>query len=206
MKKLLLSAFEPFGGESINPSLEVARVIKGMHFAHAQIDVIELPVARFQAIDIVLNHMRTIKPDIVLMLGEAGKRSQVTPERVAINLDDFRIPDNTGDQPRGKAIVEDGPVGYFSTLPITAIAAQLKEAHIPAKISNSAGLHLCNRLFYSVMHHITVDNLPIRAGFMHLPYLHEQAVNKHHDVASMSRETMTEAVRIAINVSLQERC
>jgi len=204
MKKILLTAFEPFDGETINPSLEVARAIEGMPFERAKIDVIELPVARFEAVDIAISRMRSTRPDVVLMLGEAGARFQVTPERVAINRDDFRIPDNAGNQPREEPIMADGPVGYFSTLPIASIVTQLKEAHIPAKISNSAGLHLCNRLFYSVMHCIAEEMLPIRAGFIHLPYLHEQAFKKRHDVPSMSRAVMTDAVRIAIEVSLQD--
>jgi pyroglutamyl-peptidase len=204
MKKLLLTAFEPFAGAIVNPSLEVARVMESMHFANAQVDVVKLPVARFQATDIAINHIRTAKPDVVLMLGEAGRRFRVTPERVAINMDDFHIPDNAGNQPRGEPIIEEGPVGYFSTLPIDAIVTQLKKAHIPAKLSNSAGLYLCNRLFYSVMHCIAVEKLPIHAGFIHLPYLHQQAINQSLDFPSMSRETMTEAVRIAIEVSLQK--
>jgi pyroglutamyl-peptidase len=204
MKKLLLTAFEPFASEIVNPSLEVARDIGSMHFANAQVEVVELPVARFQATDIAINRIRIAEPDVVLMLGEAGRRSRVTPERVAINMDDFHIPDDAGNQPQGEPIIEDGPVGYFSTLPISTIVTQLKKAHIPATISNTAGLYLCNRLFYSVMHCIAVESLPIQAGFMHLPYLHEQIVNKSLDFPSMSRETMTEAVRIAIEVSLRE--
>ena len=204
MKKLLLTAFEPFAGEIVNPSLEVARGIEGMHFANVQVEVVELPVARFQTTDIAINRMRITEPDIVLMLGEAGRRFRVTPERVAINMDDFFIPDNVGNQPQGEPIIEDGPVGYFSTLPIYTIVTQLNKAHIPATISNSAGLYLCNRLFYSVMHCIAVEKLPVHAGFIHLPYLYEQTTNKDLGLPGMSRETLIEAVRIAIEVSLQE--
>jgi pyroglutamyl-peptidase len=204
MKKLLLTAFEPFAGEIVNPSLEVARDIERIHFANAQVEVVTLPVARFDATDIAINRMRLTQPDVVLMLGEAGRRSRITPERVAINMDDFHIPDNAGHQPQGEPIAEDGPVGYFSTLPIASIVTQLKKEHIPAAISNSAGLYLCNRLFYTMMHTIAIEQLPIYAGFMHLPYLHEQIVNKPLDVPSMSCEIMTKAVRIAIEVSLQD--
>ena len=203
MTKVLLTAFEPFAGEVINPSLEVVRGIEQMHFADTRIEVVKLPVARFQAVDIAIQHMRLAQPDVVMMLGEAGRRFRVTPERVAINMDDFSIPDNMGHQPQGEPIVADGPVGYFSTLPLDAIVTQLKKAHIPAAISNSAGLYLCNRLFYSVMHCIAMEKLPIHAGFIHLPYLHEQTVDKRIDFPSMSRETMTEAVRLAIEVTLQ---
>lgn len=203
MQTLLLTAFEPFANESVNPSLEVARCIGNLHFPKAHIEVVELPVARLHAPDMAIKRLRSVAPDVVLMLGEAGRRARVTPERVAINMEDFPIPDNVGNQPHGEPIIAEGPVGYFSTLPITSIVTRLKNAHIPAAISNSAGLYLCNRLFYSVMHYIATENLSIDAGFVHLPYLHEQTVNKSVDWPSMSCETLTEAVRIAIEVSLQ---
>ena len=203
MKKLLLTAFEPFNGEIINPSLEIARAIERMGFLGAQVEVVELPVA-LQASEITIQHINQSKPDVVLMLGEAGRRLGVTPERVAINLDDFPIPDSAGNQPQSEPIIAQGPVGYFSSLPLDAIVTQLKAAHIPAQISNSAGLYLCNRLFYSVMHQIATEQWPVRAGFIHLPYLHEQTVNKRLEMPSLSRETLIEAVRIAIEVSLRE--
>jgi pyroglutamyl-peptidase len=137
------------------------------------------------------------------MLGEAGGRFRVNPERIAINVDDFRIPDNAGNQPRDEPIVEGGPAAYFSTLPLRAMVDQMISAGIPAAISNTAGTYLCNRLFYSVMHAISTEGLPAIAGFMHLPYLHEQAMNKNPDVASLSRESIVEAVRLAIEVSIR---
>jgi pyroglutamyl-peptidase len=203
-KKLLLTAFEPFDGETLNPSLEVARAIEGVQCAGAHIDVIELPVERFRAVDMALDQLRRQAPDVVIMLGEAGRRFRVTPERVAINIDDFSIPDNAGQQPKGEPIIADGPVGYFTALPIYDIVSQLHKAHIPAAISNSAGTYLCNRLFYSVMHYIAVAQLPITAGFIHLPYMHAQTVNKRLEFPSLSRDTMIEAVRIAVEVSHQE--
>ena len=202
MKKLLLTAFEPFHGETVNPSLEVARAIEKIRFPGAQVAMAELPVDRFAAMDVALDRVRSEAPDVVIMLGEAGRRFRVTPERVAINIDDFSIPDNAGHQPKGEPIIADGPVGYFSTLPITEIVNQLIHANIPAAISNTAGTYLCNRLFYRVMHCIAVERLPIHAGFIHVPYLHAQTVNKRVDFPSMSCETMSEAVRIAIEVSL----
>lgn len=202
MKKLLLTTFEPFAGEAINPSAEAARQIEGVAFPDALITVVELPVDRYRGVDIALELIRSGHPDIVIMLGEAGRRYRINPERVAINIDDFRIPDNTGNQPTDEPIIEGGPAGYFSTLPIRAITDRIKTAHIPAAISNTAGTYLCNRLFYSVMHFINVERLPINAGFIHLPYLHEQAINKDSDVPSLSRESIVEAVRLAIEVSL----
>ena len=202
MRRLLLTAFEPFGGESINPSLETARKMEKFDFPNAMVQVAELPVDRFRAVEIALELIRACRPDIVIMLGEAGARYRVNPERVAINVDDFRIPDNAGNQPRDEPIIEDGPVGYFSTLPIRAIADRINKADIPAAISNSAGAHLCNRLFYSVMHTISIEGLRIKAGFIHVPYLHDQAIHKYPDVPSLSRESIVEAVRLAIEVSL----
>ena len=202
MKKLLLTAFEPFDGEAINPSAEAARGIEGIDFTDALVRVAELPVDRYRAVDVAIELIRAGHPDIVIMLGEAGRRFRINPERVAINIDDFRIPDNAGNQPTDEAIIEGGPVGYFSTLPIRAITARINKAHIPAAISNSAGTYLCNRLFYSVMNLISVESLPTIAGFIHLPYLHDQAINKDPDVPSLSRDSIVEAVRLAIEVSL----
>jgi len=205
MKKLLLTAFEPFNGETINPSLETARVIAKVDFPDAQIDILELPVDRFQAIEITLNRIRNIKPDVVIMLGEGSRRFRINPERVAINVDDFRIPDNSGNQPKGEPIVEGAPAAYFSTLPIYEIVERLQKAKIPAAISNTAGTYLCNRIFYSVMHFLAVEKLNTKAGFIHLPYIHEQTIDKPIDFPSLSLFSVVEAVRMAIEVSLEIR-
>ena len=202
MKKLLLTAFEPFAGERINPSLEAARQMSRVEFSGAIINVAELPVDRHQAVTTALELIHVDRPDIIIMLGEAGGRFRVNPERVAINVDDFRIPDNAGNQPKDEPIVEGGPAAYFSTLPIRAITERIVSAGIPAAISNTAGTYLCNRLFYSAMHTINTEGLQAIAGFIHLPYLHEQAINKNPDVPSLSRESIVEAVRLAIEVSI----
>jgi pyroglutamyl-peptidase len=202
VKKLLLTAFEPFAGESTNPSLEAARQMEKIDFPDTVIHLAELPVDRYRATELVLELIRSSKPDLVILLGEAGGRFRVNPERVAINVDDFRIADNVGNQPKDEPIVEGAPAAYFSTLPIRAITNRILKAHIPAAISNTAGSYLCNRLFFSVMHAITVEGLGAKAGFIHLPYFHDQAMNKYPDVPSLSRESIVEAVRLAIEVSL----
>ena len=201
-KRLLLTAFEPFGGETLNASLEAARAIAGVGYADTDVAVLELPVDRFRAIEEARDQIMARPPDVVIMLGEAIARFRVNPERVAINVDDFRIPDNSGNQPAGEPIVEGGPVGYFSTLPIRAITDRLLKAGIPAAISSSAGTYLCNRLFYAMMHLIASERLPTVAGFIHLPYLHQQALERYPDVPSLARETVVEAVRLAIEVTL----
>jgi pyroglutamyl-peptidase len=203
VKRLLLTAFEPFGGEGLNPSLETARELEGIKLPNAALRIAELPVDRYRAVATALEVIRAERPDIVIMLGQAGSRYRINPERVAINIDDFRIPDNVGNQPKDEPIIEGGPVGYFSTLPIRAIVDRLNKAQIPAAISNSAGAHLCNRLFYSVMHAISAERLNIQAGFIHVPYLHDQAIDKYPDVPSLSRETIVEAIRLAIEVSTE---
>jgi pyroglutamyl-peptidase len=199
--KLLITAFEPFGGEQINPSLEAVRQIEKDRISNIAVLTAELPVDRYRAVDTALDLLMVNRPDIVIMLGEAGGRYKINPERVAINVDDFRISDNVGNQPTDEPIIEGGPAAYFSTLPIRAIAERINKASIPAAISNTAGAYLCNRLFYSVMHAIKVNGLDARAGFIHLPYLHDQAVSKYWDFPSMSKETIVEAVRLAIEVS-----
>ena len=204
MKKLLLTAFEPFNGETINPSLETARVIGKVDFPDSKMYIVELPVDRFQAVEILLNRIRTEKPDVVMMLGEGSRRFRINPERVAINVDDFRIPDNSGNQPKGEPIVEGAPVAYFSTLPIYEIVERIHKAKIPAAISNTAGTYLCNRLFYSVMHFIAVEKLSSKAGFIHLPYIHEQTIEKPIDFPSLSLFTVVEAVRLSIECSLSD--
>ena len=201
-KKILLTAFEPFGGEAVNPSLEAARAMTGVEFPGAALTVLELPVDRFRAIELTAARLRDLRPDAIIMLGLAMARYRVTPERVAINVDDYRIPDNAGNQPAGEPIIEGGPVGYLSTLPIRAITDRLLRARIPAAISNTAGTYLCNRLFYSVMHLIATEALPTVGGFIHVPYTHEQALDKYPDVPSLARETIVEAVRLAIDVTL----
>jgi pyroglutamyl-peptidase len=203
VKRLLLTGFEPFGGERLNPSLEAVRQLEKVSFHRGLVRVVALPVDRHRAVEIALEIIRGERPDVVIMLGQAGARHRINPERVAINVDDFRIPDNAGNQPKDEPIIEGGPVAYFSTLPIRAIADRINQAHIPAAISNSAGAHLCNRLFYSVMHAISVEGLPTKAGFIHVPYFHDQAIDKYPDVPSLSRESIVEAVRLAIEASLE---
>jgi pyroglutamyl-peptidase len=204
VKKLLVTAFEPFDGETINPSLETIRHLAGIEFAGARIETMELPVDRHRAIDIAVGTIRESRPDVAIMLGEAHDRFRITPERVAINIDDFRIADNAGNQPVDEPIIEDGPAAYFSTLPIRAITDRLIEAKIPAIVSNTAGTYLCNRIFYSVMHLIATERLEMQAGFIHLPRLHEQILDKRGNLPSLARETVFEAIRLAIEVTIGE--
>lgn len=203
MRKILLSAFEPFGGQTTNASQEVAREVRHLHFAGAQLEVIELPVARFLAPDLLLQTVARFQPDVLLMLGEAGGRTAITPERMAINKDDFLIPDNARNQPREEPIVESGPTVYFSTLPLAAIENALQAGGIPANISNSAGTYVCNHLFYRVMHHLNQMSSGVLAGFMHIPLLSEGQPRLAQELPGLPRETTVKGVRIAIETCLE---
>ncbi len=203
--RVLLCGFEPFDGERVNPSQVVVHALDGESVGGAAVvEGCVLPVERHRAVELLLQRLAPPLPAVVLMLGEAGGRARVTPERIAINVDDYRIPDNAGHQPRGEPVVAGGPAGYFSTLPVTAMTAAMDEAGVPAEISNSAGTYLCNRVFYCLMHHLEVNALHARAGFMHLPYLHEQVRGKSGAVASLSRDTLVQAVRIALQSAVRD--
>jgi len=177
MKHILITAFEPFGGESINPSLEVIKTLPAS-IPGALLHTLELPVSRYAATDLLLSVVAELQPQVVILLGEAGGNTEITPERVAINVEDYPIPDHAGHQPLDEPIIENGPAAYFSTLPIQEIVTNLRALGLPAQISNSAGTYLCNRTFYSLMHFLETTGASTSAGFVHVPYLPEQTVNK----------------------------
>ena len=201
MKRVLLTGFEPFGGETLNPSAAVVAALREAPPCAVALSTQVLPVDRFAAVAALLAQIDRERPQVVVMLGEAGGRACVTPERVAINVDDYRIADNAGHQPRAEAVVPGAAVGYFSTLPLVAIVDALQGAGIPAAISNTAGTYLCNRVFYQVMHHGAVYRLAQRAGFVHLPYLHEQAIGKPPATPSLALATLVDAARIVLQQS-----
>lgn len=193
MKKILITGFEPFGGAAINPALEAAKLLDGAVLNNGEIVICQVPVTRFKAIDAVINAIKHHKPDFVITVGQAGGRAGITPERVAINIDDFRIEDNEGNQPVDQPIVIDGPDGYFSTLPIKAIAQALQQAGIPCQVSNTAGTFVCNHLFYGVQHYLR--DTAIGHGFIHIPLLPEQAISA--DQPSMSLEMIAKGLKVA---------
>lgn len=192
--RILLSSFEPFGEHDVNASREVAR-----HIAEsaAGLLTVELPVVRHQAARRLIDAVERERPDAVLMLGIAGKRAEITPERVAINVDDYRIPDNAGNQPVDEPVVDGAPAAYFSTLPIKAIVAALADAEIPTSVSNAAGTYLCNHVAYSLLHHLERTSTPCRAGFLHIPQMTEAGKD---DAPSLPFETLVLGVRITLDV------
>ncbi|WP_395350291.1 pyroglutamyl-peptidase I [Variovorax sp. UC122_21] len=200
---VLLTGFEPFGGEAINPSWEAVRALDGWTHAGAVVHARQMPCVFGAAIDSLAAAMDELKPRLVLCIGQAGGRAEVTPERVAINVDDGRIADNAGRQPVDAPVVVEGPAAYFSTLPIKAMVRDLRAAGVPASVSNTAGTFVCNHIFYGLMHQLAEHAQPgVRGGFIHIPYLPEQAAN-FPGAPSMALATLVEALRIAVRTALE---
>ena len=171
--RILLSSFGPFGPHRINASAEVARRLGREGIPGAELETIELPTVRYESARMLIDAFERFGPDAAVMLGIAPRRGSITPERIAVNIDDYRIADNAGNMPSDEPIVRGGPVGYLSTLPTKAIVAALAAADIPGEVSNSAGTYLCNHVFYSLLHHIEAAGAPCRAGFVHIPQMRE---------------------------------
>jgi pyroglutamyl-peptidase len=196
--KVLLTGFDPFGGEKINPAFEVVKRVKE-NIAGAEIIKIQVPTAFNKSIEETVKKIEEIKPDFVLNIGQAGGRSGITVERVGINISDARIPDNLNQQPVDLKIDEDGEIAYFSTIPIKAIVEAIQNKNIPAAVSDSAGTYVCNHLLYGVLNYISKNQLSIKAGFIHIPYLFEQVVKKPN-TAAMDIDTMVLAIETALEI------
>lgn len=195
--KILLTGFDPFGGEPVNPALEAVKLVR-IDDPDLEIIKLEVPTVFGDSVATVVAAVEQHKPDAVVCVGQAGGRFAVTPERVAINISDARIPDNAGNKPLDEPIVPDGPAAYFSTLPVKAMVAAIREAGIPASLSNSAGVYVCNHLMYGVLHAAAIRFPGMRAGFIHVPYIPEQAARKGGNVPSMSLETIARALEAAL--------
>lgn len=197
--KALVTGFEPFGGERVNPSGEAIRrlpqALGGLRIA-TQL----LPATYARSLGLLFEAIARERPDIVLCTGEAGSRLDLSPERVAINVQDARIRDNDGDQPIDLPVVVGGPAAYFTTLPLKHAVAALREAGLPASVSNSAGTFVCNHVFYGLMHHAATRGGGFRGGFMHLPYLPEQAVH-HPKAPSMALDCIVRGIEIVLAVT-----
>ena len=201
---VLLTGFEPFGGETTNPSWRVAQALHGEMIAGAQVVAVQLPCAFGVALALLQRALEQHRPQLVMALGQAAGRCELTPERVAINVDDARMADNIGARPVDTAVVPGGPAAYFSSLPIKAIVAALREAGMPASVSQSAGTFVCNHVFYGLMH--ALQTRPgVRGGFMHLPLLPEQAARLPGQ-PSLALATQIAGVRLALATALGQRC
>src|SRR5256885_193624 len=183
--KALVTGFEPFGDDPINPALDALHRLP-RRLGDTEIATWILPTVFGRALDALDNALTATRPDLVLAVGLAGGRAALSLERVAINLDDARIPDNDGGQPIDRAIVPGGPPAYFATLPIKAAVLALRREGLPAIVSNTAGTFVCNHVFYGLMHLAATRRPTLRGGFLHVPYLPSQAT-KHDGAPSMAR-------------------
>lgn len=199
--KILVTGFDPFGGEKINPALEavkgLADTIKG-----AEIKKLEIPTVFNKSAEVVQKAIKEFQPDYVLNIGQAGGRYEISPERVAINVDDARIADNEGNQPIDAPIKEDGDAAYFTQLPVKAMVTAIKNAGIPGAVSNTAGTFVCNHIMYQVQYMIHTNFPKIKGGFIHVPYIPEQVVNKPGQPA-MSLSDMTKGLTAAIEAVVE---
>lgn len=199
--KVLVAGFEPFGGEAINPAQEVLKILDGNVLEGCRVVTQKIPTVRFLAIETLYSAIKREKPALVIALGQAGGRSEITPERVAINIDDFRISDNGGNQPVDEPVVLGAPVAYWSTLPIKSMVRAMRDSGVPASVSNSAGTFVCNHLFYGLMHFLAEEGNVCRGGFVHIPYTTEQA-GRLGEQPGLPLEMMARGLVIAIRTAL----
>ena len=190
--KIIVTGFDPFGGETINPSIECVKALPEIE--GVELIRLELPTVFKESAKRLNEVINDVKPDAVLSVGQAGGRPGITMERIAINVDDARIPDNISQQPIDEAIQLDGEAAYFTTLPIKRIVKAIREAGISAEVSNSAGTFVCNHIMYQALFAAIKADKPFKAGFMHIPFIPEQTTDK----PSLPLEESTKAVQIAI--------
>lgn len=175
--KLLITGFDPFGGEKTNPAIEAVKRLPAA-IAGATVVPLEIPTVFGTCAEVVRQAIITERPDVVLSVGQAGGRSALTPERIAINLDDGRIPDNAVFQPVDQPIQPNGPAAYFTQLPVKAMAQAIRQAGLPSHVSTTAGTYVCNHIMYQVQHLRATEFSQLQAGFIHIPFLPEQVVQR----------------------------
>ncbi|MGB3161273.1 pyroglutamyl-peptidase I [Carnobacterium sp.] len=194
--KILVTGFDPFGGEKINPALEAVKMLADT-INGAEIKKLEIPTVFGKSAFVVKEAINEFNPDVVLNIGQAGGRFAISPERVAINIDDARIPDNEGNQPIDLVIQKTGKNAYFTQLPIKAMVTAMQGIGIPSIVSNTAGTFVCNHIMYQVQFMIDMDFPDIKAGFIHVPFIPEQVV-KQSNQPFMSLDDITRGLTAAI--------
>ena len=196
--KILLTAFDPFGGEPVNPAWEAVERVRAPE--GTELVRLQVPTVFGASGDLVCAAMERERPDLVLCVGQAAGRAALTPERVAINLMDASIPDNAGAQPAEEPILPGGPAACFSNLPVKALAEAIRAAGVPAAVSNSAGTFVCNQLLYRVMDPVRKKYPTVRGGFIHVPCLPEQAerLGKEKTIPSLALEEIVRGLEAAL--------
>lgn len=200
MKKIIITAFEPFDKAEENPSYEAAKLLP-KRIGEADIELIRLPVVFGEAASILEKRIDAIRPDAIIMLGVAGTRTKITPEVIAVNIDDARIPDNHGNSPKFEKIDSVGSDGIFSTLPVTKMVENMTKEGIPSELSYSAGAYVCNDLFYRIMNHLKAKTLDISAGFIHVP---NPAESDAETKAELGIDEIAKGIQICVETVLKE--
>lgn len=202
--KVLLTGFEPFGGETVNPAYLAVTMLPDL-IAEAQIIKKEIPTAFYESRDKLRVYIKEAQPDVVICIGQAGGRAGITIEKVGINLVEAGIPDNNGNQPMDEAIDHTGATAYFSNLPIKKMVQEIRNSGIPASISYTAGTYVCNYLLYCLLDEIEKNHPQMRGGFIHVPFATQQGIGKSNSTPTMEVSTIAkaleEAIRAAINTT-----
>ncbi len=200
-RKILVTGFQPFGDESMNPAWEAVKRLPDT-IGDATVTKVEVPVVFGRGPEAVERAVEEVEPDLVLCVGQAGGRAKITPEFVGINYADARIPDNDGCQPVAERIVDGGPDAYFATLPVKAMVQAMREAGVPAEVSYTAGTYVCNDVMYSLLHTLATRHPGVRGGFLHVPYATEQATHLPASTPSMSVDDMARGIAVALEAAL----
>lgn len=201
MSKILVTGFDPFGGEKVNPAYEAVKLLPDT-IAGAEVVKLEVPTVFSKSAKVIEEAILRERPDYVLCVGQAGGRSAMTVEKVAINLVEARIPDNDGEQPFDKPVRADGDTAYFATLPVKAMVKAISDGGIPAFVSYTAGTYVCNWLMYNALY-VTSRELPsAKAGFIHVPYATAQGVGKPNGTPTMALKTIAHALELAIEAAV----
>lgn len=200
--KILVTGFDPFGGEPINPAIESVKRLPDT-IEGAEIIKLEIPTVCYKSLNKIDARIAECDPDIIISIGQAGGRADITVERVGINIDDCRIPDNEGNQPVDEPVFADGPAAYWSLLPIKAMVKAINEAGIPASVSNSAGTFICNHVLYGVRYICEHKYPGKKSGFIHIPYMTSQGVGKR-GVPVMSLDDIVKGLTAAIAAVVKE--
>ena len=202
--KILVTGFDPFGGESVNPAYEAVKLLPDV-IGGAEIFKLEIPTVFSLSGPAVEEGIRKYQPDVVICVGQAGGRASISVEKVAINFVDARIPDNNGEQPLDEPLQADGPAAYFATLPVKAMVQHVKEAGLPCYLSFTAGTYVCNSIMYNVLYMCEKRYPGIRAGFIHVPYARGQVIDKANTTPSMPLETIAKSLEYAIEAVAIDR-
>lgn len=202
--KVLITGFDPFGGEKVNPAFEAVKLLPDT-IAGASIVKKEVPTVFGKAGDALEGFIREEEPEVVICIGQAGGRSSICPEKVAINLMDARIPDNQGNQPTDQPIKEDGENAYFATVPVKAMVNRIRKKGIPAVVSYSAGTFVCNEIMYRLLYLLHKKHPDIRGGFIHVPYAAQQAVDKANGTPFMSLAMIADGLAAAVEAAVDTK-